>query len=135
MNNTLIVNELERLETSIKQSLITATTEFEGADVIICSTPTDSQKKWAGDQNIVIGLQNTSPQKRLVVTKYSQELSGLFFELQKIFDGRHDFISKYDFYGLLAQSALDYLNSCKGNENLNELLLAVLSQAKKFMNE
>jgi len=128
-----IYNKLESLWTNIENNKIGKSTEWGGADVIICSVPDQSQIKWAVKNNVVIGLQNLKPKKRLVVTKHSKELSWLFNELKEIFSENIDFVNKYDFYGLLAQAAIDYINSNQSKFSLNELLIAVLSQAMEFI--
>jgi hypothetical protein len=52
--------------------------------------------------------------------------------LKAIFYDRLDYISKYDFYGSLAQAALDHLDKHKGNTVMRDLLLDVLGMAKKY---
>jgi hypothetical protein len=109
--------------------------QWGGADVIINRRLTDQIKKWQGDQPLVISFQETEPRRRAVITEYSKELSWLFYELKAIFAGEIDHVSKYDFYGLLAQSALDYLDAHKENVNCGQLLTAVLDMAKSFCEE
>lgn len=110
---------------------ISSIRNWSGADVIIQPRKTKEVIEWLGKQNLVITSQETTPRRRAVITKYAQELSWLFNELKRIFQDRIDYISKYDFYGSLAQAALDYLNSNK-EINREELLLTVLNRARKF---
>ena len=133
MINISIKEKLENLWVNIETNKIGKSTEWGGADVVICSVPDQSQIKWAEEQNIVIGFQYYEPKKRLVVTKHSKELSWLFNELKEIFSEKIDFANKYDFYGLLAQTAINYINYNKVNENINELLISVISQAMEFI--
>jgi len=133
--NTSILNKLNSLEQKIHEEDITLlsqdTKEWEGADVVICSKLTHSLERWVRENNIVIGFQNTQPERRLVVTKFSKELSWLFCNLKDIFQSKFDCESKYDFYGILAQTALNFINTEK--ENMKGLLISVLLQAKKFI--
>ena len=112
----------------------TSVEEWGGADVIISTRLTDRIKEWRGDQPVVISFQETGPQRRAVITEYSKELSWLFYELGGIFAEEIDYVSKYDFYGLLAQSALDYLDAHKGKVKCDQLLTAVLDMARSFCN-
>lgn len=109
--------------------------EWGGADVIISSRLSNSIKTWLGDQPLVISPQKTEPQRRAVITQYSKELSWLFYQLKEIFAGEIDYISKYDFYGLLAQSAIDCLKVKQENAKCNELLNAVIDKARSLCKE
>ena len=109
--------------------------EWGGADVIIKSRLDESSKEWLEDQPIVISFQSTEPRRRAVITKYSKELSWLFYQLKFLFSEKIDYVSKYDFYGLLAQTAIEYLKISEEPRNSKGLLLAVLNQAKEFQND
>jgi hypothetical protein len=67
----------------------------------------------------------------LVVTEYSQELSWLLFELKAILYDKLDYIIKYDFYGSLAQAALEHLEANK-KADLNSLLFSAIKALKRF---
>lgn len=135
--NIEIIDKLNKLEKKILSkdliSLTEKTEEWGGADVIIAGKTRKKDLKWLGNENIVISLQESIPKKRLVVTKYAKELSWLFFQLRDIFYENIDFISKHDFYGSLAQSAIDYININKRNLKANELLLWVLNTSRNFV--
>lgn len=109
--------------------------EWGGADVIIRDRTNEELEQWADEDRIILGLQENIPKRRLVVTKHSKELSWLFEQLRDIFLDQIDYASKYDFYGALAQSAIDYINENKGNEDPQELLLAVLNTAKGMVSK
>ena len=129
--------KLEELQYRIQTEDISrnaiSTNEWGGADVIIRSRLDNSAKKWLGSQPLVISFQNTTPRRRVVITKYSKELSWLFEQLRTIFCGKIDCITKFDFYGLLAQSANDYLWDNKKTEDVKALLLTVLNASKGFI--
>ena len=134
-----IISELEKLEKQIKNDNLpkgaTATEEWGGADVIIKEQRDESINEWLRDQPLVLSPQKTEPRRRAVITEHSRELSWLFIQLRDIFDGQIDYISKYDFYGSLAQSAIDYLEKNNDTRDLKVLLLTVLQAAKVFLKE
>lgn len=131
-----LLTQIENLEQKVKAEDISVEArtvkEWGGADVIIKERLDRDTQKWLGSQPLVISLQSTEPRRRAVITRYATELSWLFYQLKSIFSGRIDYVSKYDFYGLLAQSAIDHV--AKGNEtqDAKALLLAVLNTAKGF---
>ena len=128
--------KIKKLKEKIKTIDVTeaakGTEEWGGADVIITAEMNESIKDWIGSQPLVISFQKTAPRRRLVLTNYSRELSWLFFELKAIFYDKLDYIIKYDFYGSLAQAALEYIEEHKKKVMLKPLLLAVLKMARKF---
>lgn len=134
-----LFEKLDKLEQKISSedflSEASAVKEWGGADVIISNRLTGDIKKWLGDQTLVISLQKTKPMKRAVITEFSNELSWLFYQLRDIFADEIDYISKYDFYGLLAQSAIDYLEVNQVNAKCKELLNAVTTKARNFLEE
>ncbi|MGC8494962.1 MAG: hypothetical protein ACP5SH_24850 [Syntrophobacteraceae bacterium] len=109
--------------------------EWGGADVIITSRSSDRVRKWLADSPLVISPQETEPRRQAVITEFSKELSWLFCQLRDAFSGSIDFISKYDFYGRLAQTALEYLEENNGKTQCVQLLNAVLGEAWRMANE
>ena len=136
MNHELI-DKLDSLEQKIESGGIEKETssakEWGGADVVIRKRLNDSVKEWLGDQSTVISLQETEPRRRAVITEFSKELSWLFYQLRDIFAEEIDYISKYDFYGMLAQASIDYLEKNRENPKCNQLLYSVLDKAKSFL--
>lgn len=128
--------KLEIIESKIKNNEYTSeiknTKEFGGADVIISSELTSQNERWIKDQPSVISFQKTIPGKRLVITPYSLELSWLFYQLKDVFKESLDYVSKYDFYGSLAQAAIDFINKSGPEYECNSLLIAVLEEAKRI---
>ena len=104
-----------------------------GADVMIYNKLLKNHKEWLGNQPIVFSLQMTEPRRRVVITKFAAELSWLFIQLRGLYRGRIDYISKYDFYGELAQKAIDTINFTNDELSYEELLLAVLRQSKVYI--
>ena len=131
-----LLTQLEDLERKIQTASISMEArnikEWGGADVIIKKTLDENTQKWRGDQPLVMSFQNTQPRRRAVITEYSKELSWLFYELRNLFSKRIDYVSKYDFYGLLAQSAIDYLRNNEELQDAKGLLFAVINTAKGF---
>lgn len=132
-----ILSELKKLEQQILSEDISqiarSTREWGGADVVIASSMTEEIRQWVNDQPLVISQQKTASRRRAVVTQYSKELSWLFEQLKQIFSEKIDYVSKYDFYGLLAQSAIDYMENNEDNQNVKGLLLHVLNTAKGWL--
>jgi len=132
-----IWTELERVEERLQTEDISrkasTTREWRGADVIISKGLDNNFQKWLTGQPLVISSQDTEPRRRAVITEYSKELSWLFYKLREIFSDRIDYTSKFDFYGSLAQSAIDYLGKNKETRDVKALLLTVLSTSKGFL--
>jgi hypothetical protein len=131
-----LLKQLENIKHQIETTDITfeakEVMEWGGADVIIKSVLDADTEEWLREQPLVINFQSTEPRRRVVVTKYSKELSWLFYQLKELFSEEIDYISKYDFYGLLAQSAIDYLTNNEETQDSKGLLLAVLNASEKF---
>src|SRR4051812_39681583 len=106
-----------------------------GAGVIISTEVDDRVRRHLEDESIVLGSQRTAPRPRAVITPLAPELAWLFNELKAIFSGTIDHISKYDFYGRLAEAANEQL---AGNEKkfdleaCQKLLFAVIREARAY---
>lgn len=137
MENDMLLKQLDDLQHKIDtMEFVTESEkvrEWDGADVIISKRLNNRIKNWLGGQPLVISFQETMPARRAVITEFSKELSWLFYRLRDIFAGRIDYISKYDFYGLLAQSAIDYLEINKDSPQCKGLLLTVVNRARSFV--
>ena len=105
-----------------------------GADVIIAASITKELKEWLGDQPIVISKQNTIPQRRLVITEHWKELSWLFDQVKVILADYIDYITKYDFYGSMADAANRFIENHEEYE-AEELLLAALWEVRRYYHE
>ena len=113
-----IKENIRQLENNIKEGKFNNDLynikEWGGADVIISDKKTPELIKWSENQSIIIDLNNNSfvsPGNRLIISKYSKELSWLFYELKAIFHDYIDFSNKYQFYGILAESALEFIDN------------------------
>jgi len=104
-----------------------------GADVIISDELTDETRKWLGSQGLVISYQSTEPRRRAVITPHAKELSLLFERLRDIAQGRIDHMSKYDFFGTLAQAGLDYQQDHPDDKSSEGLLRSVIDAARSFL--
>jgi len=137
--NQELIEKLDALERKIESGNIvkeaSSIIEWAGADVIISSQLNDTIKKWFGDQFMVITLQKTDPRRRAVITEFSKELSWLFYQLSDILAKEIDYISKYDFYGMIAQASIDYLEKNQENLKCDQLLYSVLDKARSFFKE
>jgi hypothetical protein len=129
--------KLEELREKVNRGKVNAegVREWGGADVVIASRRTPQLTRWQNDSGIVISLQSSVPRKRLVVTPYARELSWLFYQLRDIFASRIDSLSKYDFYGALAQAALDEIEKNPVAESCTGLLNAVIDRAFGMLGE
>ena len=136
MNKELLrkLEDLERIVIETNISEIADDTELWGrADVIISEKKDDDIRNWLGNQPLVLSYQESEPRRRAVITSFAKELSWLFYQLRAIFSERVDYSSKYDFYGLLAQSAIDYIDEKESKQDLNEFLQVVIEAAKSFL--
>ncbi|MBM4288346.1 MAG: hypothetical protein FJ135_09420 [Deltaproteobacteria bacterium] len=129
----LALDKLEKqVDTPAFQKQAEKRGEWGGADVIICRKPNEDQLRWSQEQFLALPLPMVPPRHRLVVTPYSLELSYLFENLRDIFVDLLDFSNKYDFYGGLAQAALDYQQAGEGH-SFPELAKAVIGWARKYL--
>ena len=135
--NKELIEKLDSLELKIESRNIVkeanSIMEWAGSDVIISSQLNDAIKEWFGDQFAVITLEKTEPRRKAVITEFSKELSWLFYQLKDIFAGELNYISKPVFYGMLAQTSIDYLEKNRENPKCNQLLYSVLDKAKSFL--
>ncbi len=131
-----IMDKIRDLENTVKTAdilkLAEGTEEWGGADVVIAARMNNDLEEWVGSQPMVISFQKMAPRRRLVLTRHSRELSWLFFRLKDIFYDRIDYINKYDFYGILAQAALDHIEKISGKSDLKAMLLDILAASKDF---
>lgn len=108
-------------------------TLWAGADVVINKSMTKNLQKWVGEQPLVISLQDSFPERRVVITKHALELSWLFIQLKRLYRLRIDYISKYDFYGELAEKAIEKINETNDECSYQELLYEVLRVSKIYI--
>lgn len=131
-----LIEKLGQLEEKVRSADIgkeaAGTEEWGGADVVIAAAMNRELEDWIGSQPFVVSFQKTAPRRRLVLTRHSRELSWLFFRLKDIFYDRLDYVTKYDFYGMLAQAALDHIEKNPGQDDLKGMLLDVIAAAKRF---
>lgn len=106
---------------------------WAGADVVINKSMTKNLKKWVDEQPLVISLQDSFPERRVVITKHALELSWLFIQLKRLYRLRIDYISKYDFYGELAEKAIEIINETNDECSYQELLYEVLRVSKIYI--
>ena len=137
--NKELIEKLDSLELKIESRNIVkeanSIMEWAGSDVIISSQLNDGIKEWFGDQFAVITLEKTEPRRKAVITEFSKELSWLFYQLKDIFAGELNYISKPVFFGMLAQTSIDYLEMNKEDVKCDQLLFSVLDKARSFSNE
>lgn len=92
-----------------------------------------ADQEWGGaDVAIVQALPERTgeefyPDPRFIITKFSLELSWLFEEIVKIFTGKLDYMSRYEFYGLLAEAAEKYKIKLNDKDCMG-MLIAVLDE-------
>ena len=129
---TQIEDLKQRIETTDISMEASAVKEWGGADVIIKRILDTDTETWLGDQPLAMSFPSTEPRRRAVITKYYKELSWLFYQLKELFSEKIDHVSKYNFYGLLAQSAIDYLTNNEVTQDAKGLLITVLNTSKGF---
>lgn len=121
-----------KLDVASENYSLDGISEWGGADVMIRSQMDSNAEEWTQDQPMVVSLQSSEPRRRVVVTEHSIQLSWLFNQLRDAFEDKVDYVSKYDFYGSLAQAAIDYIAQRKDKPDVKELLYAVLDAAERF---
>lgn len=134
-----MTEKFEKLKTDIYNQNISKlsndTILWAGADVIITDKISDEHIKWLSDQPMVIGLQSTTPMRRIIESKYAKELSWLFSQLKDCCMTEIDFASKYDFYGILAQTVINHQKKMDDKVVLTDLLVEVVNKAEEFCHD
>lgn len=134
-DNTMIINELRKLESLIKKGEWKPKADMQlwgGADVIISEKLTDELAAWELDNHLIIdgnGLKQTT--RTLVISRNAKQISNLFYELKDIFREYIDFANKYTFYGRLAKRAKFYIEK---KDDLG-VLLEIIEEALLMANE
>ncbi|RJQ42541.1 MAG: hypothetical protein C4534_10015 [Gaiellales bacterium] len=123
----------ERIDSGFFLEEALTVAEFTGADVKIRQPLGENVEALPESAPFVISLQESVPQKRVVRTVYSRELSWLLLELGEAFRETIDYVSKYDFFGSLAQAALDHLAAEGDAAGSKPLLLHVLARAREMV--
>ena len=135
MNQDILKN-LDELKKKIKSgdflNRAKRQSEWGGADVIIRAKLDEKLSRWLGNQPLVLSYQKNAPRRRAVITQFSRELSWIFRQLGRICSEEIDNVSKYDFYGSLAQAAIDYIEHRGEKAERDQLLYCVLDAAKNF---
>lgn len=134
--NQVISEELDKLQAEIESGRYAreaaTATKWRGADVIIATEMDEEIANWLDNQPLVISFQELPAMRRAVITEYARELSWLFHKLARVFQGELDYVSKYDFFGGLAQAAIACLDQSDDECDCRQLLLAVLDDAWQF---
>jgi hypothetical protein len=120
--NHIINNEVQELARETK--------EWGSAGIIIMNP--QGKTNINGSPITESQLRENHRGKISVITKYSKELSWLFYELRDAGVRKIDFLNKYFFYEMLATNAISYIEA---NEeiDLKELLLKVYDIGKFFL--
>jgi hypothetical protein len=96
--------------------------EWGGADVIITSNQRD-----------------TRPVPRMVITRHAGQVSWLIVQLKSAFDPLLDHCNKFEFYGRLANRALYFMKTNRGDPicetDLCDMLLSILREASVMLDE
>lgn len=123
-----LFSELVELSDVIRKNnlknLINIKNEWGGADVLITSSIKRKNE-----------FKRNYPDKICVLTRFSIELSWLFFKLRDLYEHRIDYLNKYFFYGKLAKAANNYLMKCDKNKKIEkreDLLMEVFNIAYSF---
>jgi hypothetical protein len=112
-----VMRKLERLAARIAAGDIGSAALWGGADVVI--SPTATEPRSGGFY----------PEPRQVVTPHAEALSWLFVEVRDSFISHYDGQSKIELFGRLANTAVRYQAKTHGEENITDLLNAVLHEA------
>ena len=110
---------VEAISTRLARGLMGRARAWGGADIVICATPP-----------AVATAQSFYPDPRYVVTPYVQELSWLFGALRDAFTGSMNHLSKYEFYGRLADAAEKFARDNASPHTAAELIAGVLGEVR-----
>lgn len=101
----MITNELNKLDNLLRNGEWQpkkGTRLWSGADVIVSGKRTNELTAWESDEHLVVDADGMKQDIRvLIVSKQARHISGLFYDLQCIFNAYIDFSNKYTFYGRL----------------------------------
>lgn len=113
--------QIKKLEEIILSGKVTElavkTNAFGGADILV--TKKKPQK-----------VNSFYPDPIFVITKYYKEVSWLIFQLKEIFSDKLNFENKYDFYGLIAETANQSI--AEKGDILDSILLDIIGRIKTF---
>jgi hypothetical protein len=106
-----------------------------GADVIIELQETERTRHFLGtNQPHYINGINYGSARQVVITKDARELSWLFEKMRDVFRSRIDYLSKYEFFGALAETSNEFIKKYDDTQTTEQLLLHVLETPKKWLN-
>jgi len=131
----MITNELNKLDNLLRNGEWQpkkGTRLWSGADVIVSGKRTNELTAWESDEHLVVDADGMKQDIRvLIVSKQARHISGLFYDLQCIFNAYIDFSNKYTFYGRLGKRAKVYIDK-KDDQGV---LLEIIAEAKLIANE
>ena len=135
MNDTALKIQLIERKIESKKYLkeVKNIREWGGADVIIRSEMTRDLARWLDAQPTVVSFQSTDPMRRLILTRYSKELSWFFYQLADLFKEIYDYVSKYDLYACFAESAKEHLDRNKDTGPEGLLLYVLNDGTNRFL--
>ncbi len=107
-------------ERILKGDIPKADQNWGGADVAIVDTLPEKTEE------------GFYPDPFFVATRYSLELSWLFEEIASVFKGQLDYQIKYEFFGQLANAAVEHIERYKDGD-CTGLLVSVLDQAESMI--
>lgn len=120
-----LTNRLDALATDLAGGRVQRSRLWGGADIVITTIPPVPR---TGD--------GFYPEPRYVVTPFAFELSWLFECLRDCFAGMIDYVSKYEFYGRLADAAERYgSDRSVEHQTSSGLLDAVICEARSMANQ
>lgn len=107
---------------------------FGGTDVIIEFHETERTKHFLGsNQPYYINGVNYYSGRQVVITKDAKELSWLFKQIRDIIHSRIDYVSRYEFFGILAQTSNEFIRKFDDTQTSEQLLLHVLEVPKYWL--
>jgi hypothetical protein len=108
---------------------------FGGADVIIDDELRPHHEHFLANQPVVFDSSGYRARRRVVITKNARPLSALFYQFRDSDFVEIDSLTKYAFYGILAQAALDYIDRHGDPDDPFPLLEGVFDAGASFLRE
>ncbi len=106
--------------------------EWQEYDVMVVMRANEDAQRWARLPARTIEYHHSEPRRRLIATRYADDIIWLFKELSTIHPEEIERYSWHDFYAILADAANLYIEEHKGSTTANRLLESIVNNARQI---